>query len=119
MKFDTTNVNFVGKEILSTGTIVVMNEKIQFTIQDLVYIMSFSNDDNNKETRTEILSNDGKRVELCLYNFNNGLGVGPNESWTLGNINGNNLLFSFVISNWGAGILMHYTWYIGGNHVEQ
>lgn len=114
-------LNFVGKEILCSGSITIINDEVEFKIADLVYILRFLKDEESKDARAENTLVEGNRMTLVFYNFDNLLGLGFVQPWKLGLINNKSLMLNFIIYGWHENCrTMHYTWYLdGGNGPEK
>ena len=110
-------------ELEESGSIITTKDaEIRFRIQDLEYVFSFVNEENSPDQlRTK--SNDGKRLEVELVNFNNPLGTGSIDPVPMGRI-GEKLLFIMIrVDAFENGSkTFHYSWYskpIGTNDTNQ
>lgn len=110
-------------ELEESGSIITTKDaEIRFRIQDLEYVFSFVNEENiPAQLRTK--SNDGKRLEVELVNFNNPLGTGSIDPVPMGRI-GEKLLFIMIrVDAFENGSkTFHYSWYskpIGTNDTNQ
>ena len=99
-------------ELEESGSIITTKDsEIRFGIQDLEYVFSFVNEENiPAQLRTK--SNDGKRLEVELVNFNNPLGMGNNSPVPMGRI-GEKLLFILIrVDAFENGSkTLQYSWY--------
>lgn len=99
-------------DLEESGSIITTKDaEISFEIQDLEYVFSFVNEENiPAQLRTK--SNDGKRLEVELVNFNNPLGMGNIDPFLMGRI-GEKLLFIMIrVDAFEDGSkTLHYSWY--------
>jgi hypothetical protein len=106
-------INFVGKEIISSGTVVVIDELIIFEMFGISFTFKFEDDKDKTEHDISEVSNDGKNAVYRLVNFNNSLGTGTITPFRMGNVKGNKILMAFVINTLKNNTrVMHYTWYL-------
>ena len=106
------NIQMSDYELEASGSVITKKDaNIVFSIQDLVYTFSFVNEENTPP-QFRIKSNDGKRLELELVNFNNPLGMGNVDPFPMGRI-GNRLLYIMirVVPFDNGGKTLHYSWY--------
>lgn len=103
-----------GKEVISTGTVNVFDQKdLQFTFDDMKIVMEFIDDKGEQKLNGEAIEE--KTLKLTLHNFNNSLGVGTTKPLVIGSINSKKLYMSFVVYSLSSDSLktVHYTFYLG------
>lgn len=99
--------------LIDSGSIIVPQDMpISFSIKDLEYVFTFSNDEENKP-HVRTISNTRNKLEIELINFNDIVGVGNVKPMSMGRIDGQELLLMLRVSmlkEGGKTIL--YTWYL-------
>lgn len=106
------NIQMGDYELEGCGSIITTSESgVHFRIQDLEYVLSFVNEETTP-AQLRIKSNDGKKLELELVNFNNPLGMGNTNPFPMGRI-GDKLLFIMIrVDSFENGSkTLHYSWY--------
>lgn len=106
------NIQMGDYELEGSGSIITTKESdIHFRIQDLEYVISFL-DEETTPAQLRIKSNNGKRLELELVNFNNPIGMGNINPFPMGRI-GDKLLFIMIrVDSFENGSkTLHYSWY--------
>lgn len=98
-------------DLLESGSIITMRDAdIRFFIKDLEYVFHFVNNEEH-EAKIQVISNNGKKMEVELQNFNDALGIGNVNPLPMGTIEGNDLFFFFRVTQLEeGGKTMHYSW---------
>ena len=103
--------------LIDSGSIIVPQDMpISFSIKELEYVFTFSNDDEGKP-HMKTISNTGNKLEIELINFNDIVGVGNVQPLSMGRLDGQELLLMLrvtMLKEGGKTIL--YTWYIRENN---
>lgn len=107
-------ITSAGKEIISTGTVNVFDQKdLQFTFDDMKIIMEFIDDKGEQKLHGEAIEE--KILKITLRNFTNSLGVGTIKPLVIGSISSRKLYMSFVVYTLSSDSMktVHYTFYLG------
>ncbi|MBP7260614.1 MAG: hypothetical protein KBB37_04940 [Bacteroidia bacterium] len=104
-------------EVLSSGTIItVPGKKITFKIRDIIFELSFENNNDLSDHKISFEIPEGTKIMKILFeNFNNSLGMGNTVPLPLGNIDNKSLFFNYRIYalDENLGKTLNYTWYLG------
>ena len=98
-------------DLIESGSIITMKDAdIHFYIEDLEYVFRFVNTEE-KGAKMHIASNDGKKMEIELQNFNDAIGIGNVNPIPMGTVQGKSLFMFFRVTQLeDGGKTMHYTW---------
>lgn len=98
-------------DLIESGSIITMKDAdIRFYIYDLEYIFRFVNT-QEEGSKIQVISNNGKRMEIELQNFNVALGIGNINPIPMGSVEGKDLFFFFRVTQLEeGGKTMHYSW---------
>lgn len=117
MKIGNSTINFVGKEILCSGSAVTIGDDFEFNIEGLIYILKFKNDENNKESRYEIEYNDGKKVIFSMVNCDNALGSGFANPIRFGTVRNKQLFLNLMVYGGEKSRKeISFTWFLGAEN---
>lgn len=98
-------------DLIESGSVITMKDAdIHFYIEDLEYVFRFVNSDE-EGARIRTASNNGKKLEIELQNFNGALGTGNINPLPMGTVNRKLLFIFFRVTQLGeGGKMMHYSW---------
>ena len=89
--------------LIDSGTVITTkDDDVHFFIRDLEYVFRFVKTDED-DAKVHIASNDGKKMEIELQNFDNPFGVGNINPMIMGEIDGNDLFIMFRINQLNDG----------------
>lgn len=101
-------------EVVSNGTIITHDNKdIIFRFDELTFVISFCNDENEKEGIIKAEAPEGgKSLVIKLINFNESLGRGLIDPAEVGIVNGKQLLLHFYVTslNTKSTKVFQYSW---------
>jgi len=107
-------ISSAGKDILSTGTVNVFDNKdLQFTFGDMKVIMEFIDNKGEQSLEGEAISE--KILKIKAYNFVNSLGTGTTKPMAIGSAFSRKLYLAFIVYALKDNALktVHYTFYLG------
>lgn len=106
------NARMSDYELEDSGSIITTKDgDIHFYIQDLEYVLSFVNEDKSP-AQFRVKSNNGKKLELELVNFNTSLWLGNINPFPMGRIGDKQLFIMIrVNSSEEGGKTLNYSWY--------
>lgn len=106
------NIRVGEFSLMESGSIISpKGADIHFFIRDLEYVFSFV-DLADEKPQIKTKSNNGKKLEIELVNFNDAVGIGNINPLPMGQIDGLDIFIMFRVAQLKeGGKTMHYTWY--------
>lgn len=108
-----------GLDVIANGTVLLVNDEVEFTIKDLRISFIFITDKNKKQSISSKIQDDNL-FNIYLINFNNSLGSGCTNVLEIGHMRRRALFMSFIAYKLTESSLirkLEYTFYLG-NEVQ-
>lgn len=107
------NIKVGDLTLLDSGSIITpQGASVHFFIKDLEYVFNFV-DNGEEKAQMELISNNGKKMEIKMSNFNDIIGVGNINPLPMGKVDNKEIFLMFRISTLKkGGQTMQYSWYL-------
>lgn len=104
-----------GKDVISTGSVHVYGDTLEFTISGMLLRIKFIDEKN--APRTVKGKAEGGTLNLDVINFNNALGAGTAEMTEIGYLDNRKMYIGFTVlrMNEAKCRRFEYTFYLGDN----
>lgn len=107
------NIKVGDLTLLDSGCIITpQGASVHFFIKDLEYVFNFV-DKGEEKAQMKFISNNGKKLEIEMLNFNDIIGVGNINPLPMGKIDNKEIFLMFRVSMLKeGGKTMQYSWYL-------
>lgn len=107
------NIKVGDLTLINSGSIITpQGAPIHFYIKDLEYVFTFV-DNEEEKAQLKYISNNGKKLEIEMSNFNDIIGIGNINPLPMGKVDNKEIFLMFRVSTLKeGGKTMQYSWYL-------